>query len=198
MEGEKIKEIEEKILKIAIEIIREGNGALFVVGNKVEYERLLKQKFEPFSIFDDGAEKLIKGLAIIDGAILIDKNGMVKEYGAMIKKTKAFVGYGTRHAAAFSASANNNMAVLCSEEEKKIKIFKNGKYIMQIDALDKNIERNVSKITNILEVVGAGFLGTFGVGALAPSLGLTLIPGVLIFGGSYYAFKSIFERFNKK
>lgn len=193
----KIKKVEEKILKVAIEVVRDGNGALFIIGDKVNYEKLFNQKFEPFNIFDKGAEKLLKGLAAIDGAIMIDKKGNVKDYGVMIKKTKPFLGYGTRHAAAFTASKNSSIAILCSEEERKVKIFKNGKYIMQIDALQKDVEKNVHKISTLLEGLGAGFLGTIGAVTLAPALGIAFIPGVLIFGGSYIAIKKIIEKFKK-
>jgi len=193
----KQKKIEEKILKIAIEIAREGKGALFVIGDKVEKQRLFRQKFKPFSIFDKGADKVLKGLASIDGAVIIDKEGIVRYYGVMIKKTRALIGYGTRHAAAITASKNDNTSILCSEEERKIKIFRNGRYIMQVDALQKNVEKNVSGISRMLETIGAGVIGTFGVATIAPSIGITLIPGVLIFGGSYYAIKKIMERLKR-
>lgn len=192
-----MKKIEEKVLKVAIEIAKHGEGALFVIGDKVEYERLLKQKFHEFSVFDKGSEKILKSFGIIDGAVIIDKKGIVKEYGVMIKKTRAFVGYGTRHAAAMTASKKGNVAILCSEEEQKVKIFKNGKYIMQIDALQKNVEKSVPRISTMLESVGAGLLGTIGAVSLAPALGVALIPGVLVFGGSYYALKKILNKLKK-
>jgi len=192
------KKLEEKILKIAISIAKDGKGAIFVIGTKVKYEKLLKQKFEPFSIFDEGAEKLVKSLGMIDGAVIIDKEGKVREYGVMIKKARAFLGYGTRHAAAITASKNKNTVILCSEEEQKVKIFKDGRYIMQIDALQKNVEKSVPKISTTLESLGAGFLGTIGVVSLAPALGIALIPGVLVFGGSYFAIKKIIEKITGK
>ena len=191
----KIKRIQEKIIKIAIEIVREGNGALFIIGENVKYRRLLNQKFQPFSIFDKGAEKLLKGLAVIDGAVIIDKQGKVIDYGVMIKSTRAFIGFGTRHAAGYSASKNNNISILCSEEERKVKIFNNGKYLMQLDALEKNIENDSGKIATMLETIGAGFIGTVGVATLAPTLGIALLPGVVIFGGSYYAIRRILSKF---
>jgi DNA integrity scanning protein DisA with diadenylate cyclase activity len=188
------KKIEEVILNVAVEIAKSGEGALFVIGSDVKYEKLLKQKFESFSVFSNGARKLLKSLGTIDGAVIIDKQGRVLEYGVMIKGTKAFVGYGTRHAAAMTASKNKNTVILCSEEEQKVKIFKDGRYIMQIDALQKNVEKSVPKISTTLESLGAGFLGTLGVASLVPALGIALIPGVLVFGGSYFAIKKIMEK----
>lgn len=190
-----LKKIEEKILKIAIEIVREGDGAIFVIGDKVKYKRLMRQKFQPFNVFDKGAEKLLKGLAVIDGAVIIDKKGNVKDYGAMIGSTKTFLGFGTRHSAAYSASKGNNISILCSEEERKVKIFQNGRYIMQLDALEKNIEKDTGKISKMLETIGAGVVGTIGVATLVPTLGITLIPGVIIFGGSYYAIRMLLKKF---
>ena len=192
----KEKEIEEKVLKVAIEIAQEGNGALFVIGENVKYAQLLKQKFEPFNVMDKGAEKFLKGLAVIDGAVLIDRMGEVLDYAAMIKNSKAFVGFGTRHSAAMTASQKGNTSIMVSEEEKKVKIFKDGKYVMQIDALQKGIENKTSSIATMLETIGAGFIGSVGAVALAPALGIALIPGVVIFGGSYYALKKILQKFH--
>ena len=193
-----LKKIEEFLFKIALEIARDGEGALFVIGDDIKYSKLMKQKFENFSVFSKGANKIIKSLAIIDGAVIISKKGEVLDYGAMIKGAKPFVGYGTRHAAALTASKNNNIAILCSEEERKVKIFKNGKYVMQLDSLEKNIEKDVSGAANILESVGVGTLGTIGVATLAPTLGFALIPGILVFGGSYYAIKKLAEIHGKE
>lgn len=193
----KLEKIEKIILKIAIEIAKSGEGALFVIGDKVNYDRLIKQKFGKLSVFDSGAEKILKGLAVIDGAVIINTNGELIDYGAMIKKTKAFVGFGTRHSAGITASKNGNVVILASEEERKVKIFKDGKYIMQVDALQKNVEQEVSVISNLLESTGAGVIGTIGTAALAPTLGIALIPGIIVFGGSYYAIKSFLEKHGK-
>ena len=192
-----LKDIEEKILKIAIEIAKSGEGCLFVIGENAKYSKLIKQKFTKLNIFENGAEKILKGLAVIDGAVIIDKKGNLVDYGVMIRNTKPFVGYGTRHAAAFTAS-KGNVVILGSEEERKIKIFKEGKYIMQIDALQKNVEKEIPMMSKVLESTGAGLIGTIGTAVLAPTLGVALIPGIIVFGGSYYAIKSFFDKYGKK
>lgn len=196
----KIQEIEQKIIKIAIEVAKTGDGSLFVINlsGKINYEKLVKPKFTMFNIFEKGAEKTLKGLAVVDGAIILDKNGNLIEYGALIKNTRPFVGFGTRHAAAITASKNGNMSILASEEERKVKIFRDGKYIMQIDALQKNIEKETPIISRVLESTGAGLIGTLGTAVLAPTLGVALIPGIIIFGGSYFAIKSFLENHGKR
>jgi DNA integrity scanning protein DisA with diadenylate cyclase activity len=193
----KIKKIQEKLLGLAVELARKGEGALFVIGEDVKYSHLINQKIPKFSIFDRGSEKLLKSIATIDGAVIINKKGNVVAYGAMIKKAKPFIGYGTRHAAAMTASNGENISIMASEEERKVKIFKDGKFVMQLDALQKNIEKNIPQVSSFLESLGAGFIGTIGVAALAPALGLTLLPGVLIFGASYYAIKELINYIKK-
>ena len=192
------KSVEDVLLKIAIEIAKQGEGALFVIGEKIPYANLLKHKIGRVSVFDVGAEKLLKGLAVIDGAIIISPKGKLIDYGVLIKKTSPFLGFGTRHAAAITASKNGNISILVSEEERKVKLFKDGKYIMQIDALQKNVVKQVSTISELLESAGVGVIGTVGAATLVPVLGITLIPGIVIFGGSYYAIKSLVENLGKK
>ena len=192
------KAIEEKVIKVAIEVCKKGEGALFVIGDNIKYERLLRQEIKPFNINDRGAQKVLLGLAVIDGAVIIDTQGEIIDYATMIKGTKAFKGYGTRHSAGITASKKENIAILCSEEERNVKIFKNGKYIMQIDALKKGIEKDTKEIAGMLETIGAGFIATLGAATLVPGLGITLLPGVIIFGGSYYGIKTLFKKFKIK
>jgi len=191
-----IRKIEEKLIKIGIDIAREKEGALFVLttGRTPDYKYLVKQSVKPFNILSNKDDKLLESLATIDGAVIISNDGMLTAYGVMIKTTRTFKGFGTRHAAAISASQGKNICILISEEQQKIKLFRNGRYIMQIDALEKGIENKVERITTLFESLGAGFIGTIGAAVLAPALGIALIPGVIIFGGGYYAIKKIMQR----
>lgn len=195
-----IKRIEERLIQIAIKLARRGEGGLFVIvsDKKPPFKLLIKQNINPFKVTETRNEKLAESLATIDGAVIVNKEGRLIAYGAMIKDSMPFRGHGTRHAAALAASKGNNVSILSSEEERKVKIFKNGRYIMQLDALEKNIENNLSQVGVFLESIGAGFLGTIGVATLLPALGVTIIPGVIIFGSSYYAIKSLIEELSKK
>jgi DNA integrity scanning protein DisA with diadenylate cyclase activity len=195
-----IGRVEEKIIKMAIEIAKEKEGALFVIvtGKSPKYALLVKQTVNQFNILDRRDDKLLKSLAKIDGAVLISKSGIMLAYGAMIKSNKIYKGFGTRHAAAISASQYKNICILVSEEQQKIKLFRNGKYLMQIDALEKDIEKRITKITELFETFGAGLIGTIGASVLVPALGVALIPGVIIFGGGYYALKKIINKVKEK
>ena len=186
MESEKIKKLEEVLIQVGLRIAKRGEGALFIVGDVV-YKEMVDQNVPSFEIVRN--PKLLESLALMDGAVIIDFNGRMKAYGVKIKASKVFKNFGTRHSAAISAAKGNNLVVLVSEEDKKIRIFKNGKMVIQIDALQKNVESSVPQAVKVLESVGAGTIGALGTTLLVPALGLTFLPGVIVFGSAYYLAK---------
>jgi len=189
-----VKELEETLMKVGLRIAKRGEGALFVVG-EVDYEVLIDQAVPPFNA--SGNPKLLESLALIDGAVIINPDGMVKAYGAMIKTNSVMRNFGTRHSAALTASKKpTNLVVMVSEEDKKVRVLKQGKVIMQIDALQKGVEKSIPAAIQILESIGAGTIGTIGTGLLAPGLGIALVPGVVLFGSAYYLGKLISQKFN--
>lgn len=192
----KMKKIEETLLQVALRIAKRGEGALFVVGNNIKYEPLVDQTVPPFHISKN--PKLLESLALMDGAILIDKKGFLKAYGIMIKTKKSLKNFGTRHQAGMAAAAKGNIVYLVSEEDRKIKIMREGKVAMQIDPFERNVEKNVPVISEWLESLGAGTLGSIGAAALVPTLGLTFLPGVIIFGSAYYISKILTNSFSKR
>jgi len=193
MKSEK-SNLEETLIQVGLRIAKRGEGALFVVGD-VSYKPLVAQKVPPFKITDN--PKLLESLALIDGAVVIDQRGFLKAYGVMIKSKKIFKNYGTRHSAALSAAIGDNLVVIVSEEDRKVKILKQGKMVMQLDALQKNVEKSVPNVVAVLEAVGAGALGTIGTSMFAPALGVSLIPGVIIFGSAYYIIKLLNKRLER-
>ena len=186
----KIKNIEKTLIDIAIKIAKQEKGCLFVIKiNGLNFDTLLPQDVKPFDILEN--QRRLEALALLDGACIVDKNGSLIAYSAKIINTKVFKGFGTRHSAAYTASLNKNVAILASEEDRKIRIFKNGKLIMQIDPMEKNIESKTKEAVNVLESIGAGSIATIGASVLAPTLGITLIPEIVIFGSTYYLVKLI-------
>ncbi|MBS3072468.1 DNA integrity scanning protein DisA nucleotide-binding domain protein [Candidatus Pacearchaeota archaeon] len=181
-----IKKLEEVLIQVGLKIAKRGEGALFVIGD-VEYKPLVNQEVPPFNVMKN--PKLLESLAIMDGAVILDEVGMMKAYGVMIKSSKVFKNFGTRHSAAVSASKKGNIVVVISEEDKKVRILKEGKMIMQIDALQKNVEKSVPQAMQILESIGAGTIGAIGTSIIAPTLGVAFLPGIVVFGSAYYLFK---------
>ena len=186
-----LKALQETLIQVGLRIAKRGEGALFVVG-ETEYSSLVEQSVPPFKVSENS--KLLESLALMDGAVIIDKEGIMRSYGAMIKTTKTFKNFGTRHSAALSAATGDNLVVIVSEEDKKIRILKKGKMIMQIDALQKNVENEVPQAVDLLESVGAGAIGTIGTTLLIPALGITLLPGIIVFGSAYYLGKILTKR----
>jgi DNA integrity scanning protein DisA with diadenylate cyclase activity len=178
-----MKELEKTLIEVGLRIAKRGEGALFVVGD-VEYKPLIEQKVPPFKVSDN--PKLLESLALIDGAVIIDKNGFLSAYGVMVKSTKTFKNFGTRHSAGLTASKKGNFVLVVSEEDRKLRILREGKMIMQIDALQKNADQSVSGAVTVLESVGVGTIGTIGTSLLVPALGITLLPGIIVFGSAHY------------
>ncbi len=189
-----LKRLEEVLIQVGLRIAKRGEGALFVVGD-VKYDPLVEQSVPPFQVSQN--PKLLESLALMDGAVIIGQDGFTKAYGVKIKSTKVFKNFGTRHSAALGASQNNNLVVLISEEDRKIKILRNEKMIMQIDALQKNVEESVSSAVNLLESVGAGTIGTIGTSLIVPALGIALLPGIIVFGSAYYLGKLMVHKLGR-
>ena len=190
----KNKKLEEVLIQVGLRIAKRGEGALFVVG-ETKYTPLIDQSVPPFKASDN--PKLLESLALMDGAVIINKKGFVKAYGVRIKTTKIFKNFGTRHSAAISAATGDNIVVIVSEEDKKVRVMKKGKTVMQIDALQKNVEKDVSKAVKVLETIGAGTVGAVGTSILFPPLGVAILPGIVIFGSAYYLGKLIQKKIGK-
>jgi len=169
------KKLEELLLQVGLRIARRGEGALFVIGS-VEYRPLIDQTVPPFNVMSN--PKLLESLALMDGAVIIDEKGFMKAYGVMVKSKKTFKNFGTRHSAALSASQGKNTVIIISEEDRKVRILRNGKMVIQMDALQKNVEDSVHDAVNVLESVGAGTVGAIGTSLLVPALGIAFLPGV--------------------
>jgi len=196
-EKKKIKEIkvlQETLIQVGLRIAKRGEGALFVIGD-VDYSLLVDQSVPPFKVVEN--PKLLESLALMDGAVILDKEGIMRAYGAMIKTTKTYKNFGTRHSAGLTAAQGDNLVVIISEEDRKIRILRKGKMIMQIDALQKNVENTIPQAVDLLESVGAGAIGTIGTSLLIPALGITLLPGIVVFGSAYFLGKFLTKKFKK-
>lgn len=191
------EKIEKFLIDVAIKITREGKGCLFVIEEKkVDYDLLIEQDIKSFNILDN--PRRLEALAILDGACIIDLKGNLIAYGVNITNIKSFKGFGTRHSAGYTASLLGNTSIVGSEEDKKVRIFREGKLVMEIDSLTRNIEHRTNEAVNIMESIGFGTLGTIGATALAPHLGITLIPGIIIFGSAHYLIKILLSKPHKK
>jgi len=120
-EEELEKKIQELLITVGLRIAKRGDGALFIVG-EVEYKPLMDQQVPSFNALKN--PKLLESLALMDGAVILNKEGVVTAYGVMVKSKKAFKNFGTRHSAGLSSSKGDNLVVIVSEEDRKIRILK--------------------------------------------------------------------------
>ena len=65
---------------------------------------------------------------------------------------------------------------------------------MQIDALQKGVEKSVPYAVELLESIGAGTIGTIGTSLLLPALGIAFLPGIIVFGSAYYLGKMLTKK----
>ncbi len=182
------KKVYEAVLDTAILIAKKNEGGLIVIGNTNQYECHFPNFFKrkKFYITDDGMVEVLSKLGIVDGAIVIDPDGRIKAYGARILKQEAEKGFGTRHSAAKGISKEGHLAILASEQDKVVRIFKEGNKVMEINPHTKTVEKNVSKIVKVL--TKAETAGLIAGAAAVPIIG---IPGVIVFGGSYLVSKTL-------
>jgi DNA integrity scanning protein DisA with diadenylate cyclase activity len=159
------KQIEETILETCIKIGKRGEGAIILVGD-AKCSPLVNQSVTPFKITNN--PKLLESLALMDGAVIVSEDGMLKSYGVKLETGNVIMrNFGTRHSAALSASMiKGNTVFVVSEEDRKVRILKEGKIILEIDSLTKNVEQKIPEISKIMESVGYGTLGVLGMSVL--------------------------------
>jgi len=188
--------LQEEIMKVCLKIAKRGEGAMILIG-ECEYKVLVEQNVSSFNVMKN--PKLLESLALMDGAVIINNRGDMKAYGAMIKVSKLSMirNLGTRHNSAMAASMRKgNTIYVVSEEDNRVRVFRGGKMIMEIDSKTKEIEKKIPEMNKIMESLGWGTLGTFGAGVLAPVIGITVISGVTVFAvtsGLTYTIKKLKE-----
>jgi 3-deoxy-D-manno-octulosonate 8-phosphate phosphatase KdsC-like HAD superfamily phosphatase len=190
----KEQEIEKAILEVGLKICKRGEGALILVGDW-DYKPLVEQTIPPFNILLN--MKLFESLALMDGSLIIGRDGILKAYGVMLKVSKLEIlkNFGTRHNSGINASMKEgNTVYVISQEDCKIRIFKLGRLILEIDGRQKGIEKKIPEITNIMESVGWGTMSVLGAGLIAPVFGVVIVSGVTVFvavtGVSYFIKKA--------
>ena len=188
--------IEEVLTKIALKIAKQDKGCIFVImKNRFDYATFIEQDVRPFKVIDN--QRRLEALSLVDGACIINEEGYLIAYSANILNVKTFPGYGSRHASGYTASFNGNTVILSSEEDSKVRIFKDGKLLMELDPYIKGIETKTKEVISVLESIGAGTLSAIGVAAFLPMIGITIIPGIILFGSAHYSFKLVGQLIDK-
>ncbi len=145
-------EVFEHILSLAVELANKGRegkpvGTIFVVGDQDRVMQLSKQMIiNPFRGYDEEERNIlnpqlketIREFSAIDGAFIIGDDGTVitagRYLGAAHDEDDLPRGLGSRHIAAGGITAlTNAIAIVISESTGDVRIFKNGKILMEIE-----------------------------------------------------------------
>jgi len=147
-----LPEVIEKVVDVASELGSEGRegkpvGTMFVVGDTDRVLPLTRQLvLNPFkgyppserNILDFSLEETIKELATLDGAFIIQGDGVIETCGAYIRTASQEEfelprGLGARHHAAAAITAvTDAIAVTVSESTGSVTIFKAGRMVTEI------------------------------------------------------------------
>ncbi|MEI8364717.1 MAG: diadenylate cyclase [archaeon] len=178
-----------EVMFLVEEMAKQKKGSFFIVTKdniSSKYELLYPDLFlgKDVSIFDKSTKPVLLALAETDGAIIINDDGRIIAYGAKIKKTIVLFGHGTRHSAARGISTNKNVvAIISSEEDGQIRIFKEGKLLAEINPETGKDRKFMEKIGELISKPDLQVATAGGVSSLL--LGLNPILAGAIFTGSF-------------
>ncbi len=149
-------EVFEETLSIALELASKGRegkpiGTIFVLGDEEKVMQLSKQMIiNPFKGYTDeernilspGLKETLREFSALDGAFIISRDGLVlttgRYLGAASDEATIPRGLGSRHIAAAGITAMTNaIAIVISESTGDVRIFKNGKILMEIEKPSK-------------------------------------------------------------
>lgn len=187
------------VMSLTTEMAKEKKGSLFVVTkNNISkyYEHLYPELFKGknVKVSDSSAKVLLLKLSDLDGAIIVNDSGFVEAYGAKIKKTKVLSGHGTRHSAAKGISALEDVvAILSSEEDGMIRVFKKGELAAEINPETGQNKKVIDKVAELFSKTDIQVATSSGLASLL--IGLNPLMAGAIFTGSWiitkYGFASL-------
>jgi DNA integrity scanning protein DisA with diadenylate cyclase activity/mannitol/fructose-specific phosphotransferase system IIA component (Ntr-type) len=141
-------EVFERLIAIAHEIAREGRegrpvGTMFVAGNhdriKDHYRALVLNPFHGYprqerNILNPFMAETIKEFSLLDGAFIVDGDGVLEAAGAMIHAADGGEplrgGLGTRHVSAASFSkVHDCLIAVVSQSSGQVSLFRNGQML---------------------------------------------------------------------
>jgi DNA integrity scanning protein DisA with diadenylate cyclase activity/mannitol/fructose-specific phosphotransferase system IIA component (Ntr-type) len=141
-----------RALSLAIELAAEGReghpvGAMFVIGDSRQVLRhahqLVLNPFHGFSrslrsLLDPSLGETIKEFAHVDGAFVVQADGIVLSAGTYLvpkaASTRLPSGLGTRHQAAAAVTAQTQaMAIAVSQSTGNVTVFRHGQIVLKLE-----------------------------------------------------------------
>ncbi len=140
------------VVDLAVEIGREGRegkpvGTMFVVGDtrrvltsshSAGYDPVKGYSRKERNLHDARVREAVKEIAPLDGAFVVSADGTVEKSCQIIDAAHANItlskGLGSRHWAAAAISRSSNaIAVVVSESNGTVRIFKNGEVLLRVE-----------------------------------------------------------------
>jgi len=183
------KKIITEVTSMANDMAKKKKGSFFIITKQdlsKKYELLYPDLFKDkkINIKDKETKTLLLYLSEMDGAIIISDSGLVLAYGAKIKKTKLLFGHGTRHSAARGISQEKDtIAIISSEEDGQLRLFKNGELVAEINPETGKDRQFLEKIGELFSKPDIQVATAGGVSSLL--LGLNPLLAGAIFTGSF-------------
>ena len=146
------QEVFQAVLNFSLELAHRGRegkpiGTIFVLGDEERVMQLSKQMvINPFkgytdeekNILNPNLKETIREFSAIDGAFIISQDGHVLSAGRYLNASSDEEsiprGLGSRHMAAGGITAlTNAVAIVIAESSGDVRIFKNGRILMEIE-----------------------------------------------------------------
>ncbi|MFT5286193.1 MAG: diadenylate cyclase [Planctomycetota bacterium] len=141
-----------RLLELALRFAAEGRegkpiGTMFVLGNFEQIQGHLRQLIlnpckgharKLRSIHNPDAVETLREFSALDGAIIVDQDGIVESAGTYIdasgKNVRLRKGLGARHAAAAAITrATDAISLVISESSGTVTLFDNGKPVLELE-----------------------------------------------------------------
>ncbi len=176
-------------------------GCLFVVeleNTKGYYEPSNMQVFgknnRRLSVLNERDNIMVRKLASLDGAMIINREGALLQVGATLVHSKNFLSHGKRHAFALGTSAysDNLICILASEEDKHIRTFREGYLVANIDSETRMPVKTSNKVVELLTSRVTSLVIASGIAASL--LTVNPIPAIVTISGAQVITFEGFER----
>jgi hypothetical protein len=188
------KDLVKLVIDLAMEYGQNKEGSFFIITSRSlrpYYSWLYTNILEntKVNVKSKRMLPLVKKLAELDGAVIIDDKGFLVAYGAQINRIKKYRGHGTRHSAALGISTvPGTLAIISSEEDGAVRIFRNGVTLVEINPFTQTPPTLSEKVADLVTSSSLPLIGSGGLAALA--LGVNPFMAAIVFTGSYIMTKS--------
>lgn len=197
------KDVIKACMDLAIQNVE--HGCIFVIdlnsSKRTKYytkvfQSLRGEHGKLLSVRKEEDKHIIKHLATIDGATIIDRNGEMREFGVTLRNPSTFRGHGKRHAFALGTSKLPNMVcVLASEEDRRVRLFRDGVCVADLDSTTYVPASMRHKLVDVLDTPLSKVLIASGIATSI--LTLNPIPAIVTITGSSVIVSYGFDKLKK-